>query len=157
MSIVDKHGALSRMPFVPVFCDSCGQASELTCVSEQTRNALIQMGNYRELRRELELLERTERLFARFPNSRHRLVAEHLHLRPNEVPTTADEAFERALGEDAELREFLTHCGFLLTARLEFVRTSVASYTNWQHFLIPCPTCGAGILCLEREFFEHLR
>jgi hypothetical protein len=115
------------------------------------------MGYYCGFLRELDLLERAQRLFARFPDSRHPLVAEYLHLDPSEVPTAADEAFERALSEDAELREFLSRSGFLLSARLKFVRESVASYTGRvEEFRVPCPACGAGALCLEQEFFERL-
>jgi hypothetical protein len=157
VSIVDKRGALRQTAVVPVFCDGCGMTSELPRATDRMRDALIHMGYYREFFHELELLERTELLFARFPESRHPLVAEHLHIRPSEVATSADEEFERALGVDAELHEFLGRCGFLLPARLQFVRESVASYSARLHeFRVHCQTCEAGTLCLEQEFFERL-
>jgi hypothetical protein len=127
VSFVDKYGALRRHKVVPVICDECGQRPNMPRPNERTRDALIQTGYYRGFVHELEMLERTERLSARFSNSRHPLIAGHLHLRPSEVPTAADEGFERALREDAELHEFLTRCGFLLPARLKVVRQSLES------------------------------
>jgi hypothetical protein len=122
-----------------------------------TRNALIDTGRHRAALRELELLERTERLFARFPESRHHVVVEHLHLRSSKIPTEADEGFERALREDAELHTFLTHCRFLLPARLEGVRRGLASDAGRvEEFRVPCPACAEGSLCLEQDFYESL-
>jgi hypothetical protein len=157
MPIVDKREALRRHVVLPVVCDRCGQATRLTRVEEPTRVALIQMGYYRGFLRELDLLERAERLFARFPGCRHPLIAEHLELPPGEAYAGEDAEFERALGEDAELHEFLKQASFVLPARLEVVRASVASFSGRvAEFQVACPTCGTGSLCLERGFFERL-
>jgi hypothetical protein len=157
VAIVDKRQAIRRHMVLPVVCDRCGDTSRLTRAEEPTRAALLQMGYYRGFLRELELLERAERLFARFPGSRHPLIAEHLDLQPGAVPTALDEEFERALREDAELHEFLTGSPFLLAARLQVVRESVASYSGRvAEFQVACPVCGTGSLCLEQGFFERL-
>jgi hypothetical protein len=139
MAVVNKHAALRRHAVVDVACDHCGNSVRLPRVNDRMRDVLIQMGYYRGFLRELNLLERTERLFANFSDSRHQLIAEHLHLSPNDATTAADEAFERALGEDPELHQFLNRCGFLLPVRLTFVRESVTSYSKRvEEFRLPC-------------------
>jgi len=114
------------------------------------------MGYYRWFLRELDLLQRTERLFARFPNSLHPLIVQHLHLEV--APAGDDEAFEQALKEDAELHEFLK-MSFWLPRRLEFIRESVDSFAKrkrFGEFLVQCQACYVGSMCLEEKFFEQL-
>lgn len=157
MSVVDKHGALRQHSVVPVVCAQCTYATELPRPAGQTCSALIETSYYRGFVSELYLLERTRLLFDRFPRSRHPVMAEHLHLDPNEVPTAVDAEFERALRRDAELLKFLTQGSFLLPRRLQFVRQSVSDYERRaQEFRVPCPACEEGALSLEQAFFESL-
>lgn len=156
MSIVNKHRALRQLGIVAVICDRCGHTTEADCTEDQICDALIQRGRHRGFVVELDLLERTERLFACFPESRHRIIAEHLHFMPNNLPTLADEDFERALAADKELSDFLTRCKFLLPARLKFVREQVESYLWVDQLPDLCPACYEGTLCLEQELYNRL-
>ena len=49
---------------LPVFCDECGLQFDMPRADKRTQDALIETGYYRGFLRELELLERTGRLFA---------------------------------------------------------------------------------------------
>lgn len=153
MALIRKLPALLRHDIVPVFCDRCGAATHLSRVDEDTAQCLIATGYYRSSVRELDLLQRTERLFARFPHSRHLTIVQHLHLNG---PDAADEEFDRALREDKELQAFL-QMGFLLPVRLKAVQESVTSSSkSIKHYRVPCRSCHLGGLFLKDTFFERL-
>lgn len=155
--IADERAALARYTTAPMICTSCGAASDLPCADDATRDALIEAAYRDDARDELDMLRRADRLFKRFPRSRHpvKVARETLDVRP--VPWATDPAFERALQAERGLYDFLVGSSFYLPARLACVERWVAeaeAMPEPQRFA--CPVCGFVPLRLEGAFFERL-
>jgi hypothetical protein len=154
--IADKRAALARFTAAPMVCRECGAYSELPCTDEDTRNALIEAADRDEARDELDLLQRADRLFKRFPRSRHPAKVARERLGGGPVPLVSDPEFERALRAEPGLHDLLARSSFYLPARLKGVAEYVAAMEHSpepQRFA--CPVCGFVPLRLEAEVFER--
>ncbi len=108
-----------------------------------------------ELRRELDLVQRTESLFNRFPDSKHPTKMHRLDIKAETAP---DPEFDAALAEDPELAEFLSKSMFLLPGRMELLRGSIGeSAPSVDVTLITCKGCGSGVLLLDEQFYNAHR
>ena len=156
MVVIEKEFAIRQVSSVPILCDGCGQEDILINPSDQICDALVGASYIYEFQQELALLQRTQALFDRFPDSRHRikLTREYLDEHPRPEP---DLEFEMALNKAADLKEFLRTNGFWLPARLNGVQESLI---RWQKELdrdsIQCSSCHEGCYRIEPKFFERL-
>jgi hypothetical protein len=155
--IADKWAALARYTTVPMVCTACGAGSDVPCADEATRDALIEAAYRDDARDELDMLRLADRLFKRFPRSRHpvKVARETLDVRP--VPWVSDPEFERALQAERGLYDFLVGSSFYLPARLACVERWVAEVERTpEPRRFACPVCGFVPLRLEAAFFQRL-
>ena len=144
---------------MPIVCTACGYSATLTDHSEPLDHALVDSTYLHELQHELALLERTERFFARFPASKHRLKVSKMYRDRKELREIQDDpAFEEELRAEPALYEFLTdHSSFHLPARLRAVRESIRQLQeDLDISLVECPACKTGRLTIEGELFQRL-
>lgn len=155
--IVDKRSALQSHTSVTVICDRCAQTEALIDFDDELREALVDDGYLRDFRRELALLDRAQRLFAKFPRSRHPIKVAKEHGTFSGESTAPDPEFEQALQQDSKLYDFLVKTSFLLPARLHFVREQVGTLgIQPAHRRLCCAVCRTGRLHLEPAFFDSL-
>ena len=155
--IADKWAALAGYTMAPMVCRGCGVESELSCADEEVRDALIEAANRDEFRDELDLLQRADRLFKRFPRSQHPVKVAKERVATGPVPWVSDPEFERALQGERGLYDFLSRSSFYLPARLRFVAERVAELEQSpEPRRFACPVCGFVPLRLESAFFDRL-
>jgi len=158
MAFVNKWAALQELENVPVSCSTCGVQTELHSPDEAVRHALHDASYIQSFKKEIVLLQRTQALFDRFPESRHPIKVNHEHVEKAErTQVQADTDFDRALADDAELRHFLMRSSFLLPARLAGVSKAC---DEWQQrlddSLIRCNACQYGHYVIDAALFERL-
>lgn len=144
---------------MPIVCAACGHSAVLSAHSAPLDRALVYSTFLRELRHELGLLERTERFFARFPASKHRLKISKTHCDRKDLGEIQDDPeFEKELRAEPELYAFLTEpSSFLLPARLRGVKKCIHHLqADLDISLVVCPACKTGQLTIEEEFFQRL-
>lgn len=168
MKTIDIRGlarSLRKVKAAPVICPSCNHSLTLTQRDKELDQALVASTCLDRTQRELSLLERLERLFARFPASRHYLKIRTL---TNVAPewsidgpqwknTSDDPEFEAALRSEPDLYEFLLNTWFLLPARLPALRQDVKDMQRMvDKRPVLCSVCNNGRVLLEPEFFKTL-
>jgi hypothetical protein len=161
MSIRCPEESLRKIAAVPVVCLACNYSIELTQHDENLDEALVTSSYLDHNTREIDQLERLKSLFARFPESRHRLkIRTETQDRSALRNTCEDPEFEAALRADSELYTLLTTGSFLLPARLPSLKETV-NYMEKQlkelgEDRVLCPACKKGRLIIEPNFFETL-
>lgn len=156
--MAEKRAALGRFTTVPMICPACGAESDLPCEDEHTRDAVLEAACRDAASDELDLLRRADRLFKRFPRSRHPVKVAKERPYQGAVPWVSDPEFDRALLAERGLYAFLSGSSFYLPARLAGIEECVAAMElspEPQRFA--CPVCGFTPLRLDHEFFERLR
>ncbi|MGE3805921.1 MAG: hypothetical protein AB7K24_14710, partial [Gemmataceae bacterium] len=157
LEFTDKRAALREYTTAPMVCRSCGAVSDLTCTDEATRAALIEAAYRDELRDELDLLQRADRLFKRFPHSRHPVKVAREQLDPGPCPWVSDPEFARALLAERGRYDFLSSSSFYLPARLRCVLEQAAIMDRSpEPPRFECPACGFVPLRLDAACFERL-
>ena len=156
MTFVNKWAALLELESIPISCYSCGAKIELHSPTETMLHALHDASYIQSFKKEITLLQRTQALFERFPNSRHPTKINHEYLKAERSQVLADIEFDRALTDDPELSQFLKS-GFWLPARLNGVSKACI---EWQERLddseIRCVACKNGHYVIDAALFEQL-
>jgi hypothetical protein len=148
---------------LPVYCPSCGYSDNLHRPDRWLRHAVLERTVLDELKEELALLNRAERLFERFPEG-HQLIETSIDRllsgRWPSVKEIGNPALVEALDADPELKQFLESRMFSLPGRGEYVQGQVEEIEKDARedpvFQAACPACQRDALRLERTFYDGL-
>lgn len=158
MSLYLKEERLGHVKQVAVVCTSCHYSETLTEHNGALDYALVYGSYLNEVREELRMWERGDRLFARFPESGHWLKVIRMRKeRPFWPHFKDDPELENALLAEPELYAFLRNCIAHLPGRMETCRKLIQKWEGELDFrLLKCPSCANPTLILEPGLFESL-
>ena len=162
--IFNPHKVFSKIRPLPVACTECNSHFQLEQPTDDQLDMLINASYLVSLRRELVLLQRTQELFDKFPDSRHPVKVAKSVLRTKESgfaepASKPDQAFEEALQSDQELMHFLRpptgSSSFYLPARLHGAKEGVENFAaSVAKAAVKCTHCQTGFLCIQDPHFD---
>lgn len=154
--------ALQPCTFVPLVCNACGNQTDRKTPSFEDLKAFLLVQALRTTRHELVLLQRTQVLCNRFPDSRHPVRVAILNIKlPSGSKGEPDQEFEAAMREDPELADWLCpsqgYRGIYLPARLKATTEAVNSLEKqvMNQPIARCSSCGQAALEVPESFIEE--
>ena len=163
MPVHEPFFSLLEAEVVPVVCPGCGYHENLRHPRKDLCQALYARTFLDEAREEVEMLERVERLFSRFPEAQGFINVSVDQILSGQWPlvkTADDPALQEALDADPELTRFLQGSSFSLPARLRFLREQVQHMeeecARGKVAQKRCPACHNNHLRVEHTFYNRL-
>ncbi|MBX2850759.1 MAG: hypothetical protein KTR15_03315 [Phycisphaeraceae bacterium] len=152
----DPAEAILKHLVIPVFCVKCGSQTRLDSLSDSEKKSLVEMTSFQNALEERRMLIRIKQLFDRFPDSKHASIMCKLFPRDRRPGFEPDAAFDEALGNQPDIKKYLSKRSFLLPARLRAIEAQVVQYQNeLSDYSIQCQKCF-DLLAIDKEFFNQL-
>lgn len=174
--ICNKYAAIEAERFVHVVCTECGFQDKMETDDVSFKHDLVSHTYLLQVRRELSILQRLDRIVKQYPDSKHRdkvrltthkfegtryylvMTDQPLEQQPIiERKIEDDPEFQAELDNDPELKEHIRHSSFLLYGRLPEVQKMIAYFQgSFNRERIRCKECTKGLLFIEESQFDNL-
>lgn len=154
MTILRPGGCITEYKEIPTICPHCGYTETSTALSNDTKRAFVNATRYHRAITELRLLRKTKVLFDRFPDSRHRVVVDKMHLKDSPCE---DAELDAELDADPDLRHFLRpEHGFYLPARLALIEGQLPEIASFETESpdLACPKCSQYRVLPESCYYQ---
>lgn len=156
MTIANPVRGILTFNSILVDCSSCEYYGQISNISDHAKKDLVKATSRFRLNEERKMLLRVQELFTRHPHSKHETIlywTSRSKIRGGNVTPEPDPEYEKDLGENPDVAEYLSQNFANLENRLDFTKDSEKELRSFDnHKEIACPECGSSLVVPERLY-----